>query len=901
MDLSLSSRALCATLAIGLAWPNAMAASCVPRPQDRGDLPRFQADTSFDVQVRATDRGADIRVTGDVILIDETTLSSIVAEPSKAKTKVARLTFDGRLIRVAGPISLVDTRLNLIGDTVRFEKNGRISLQPGSTQQERSVRIVARAVEFDGGAKRPINLNLSSDPRVKSEIVMESGIASPNQAWALHVDALEADEPPQERTAFKIGNSAAQTVAQVYKSESEWPLFFAAKLRKHFERSPYAEATREEVGAIANAYEEKIATWRDPKPFAILKSIQTAIRNGSNTAGKARSFTPKEDLIAQKKHLAELMEKNQFDALAEIIASTGNDSPAKKAALDSIRKQISANAQDLKVKQLEIDRLHSKLQRLAQNMNASDTRIDQRRLDLELMRQRDFERLKDAQSVKQWTTVASAAVVIAASMGAATPAVAAGAAAGLGATGETIYSHNAGSPFTLAEVIAAGAKSYEAAQKFQGAWGKFQEAGKLRSDVYSGKEIPKGAKPAEGPDQRKPWTKTEATVDYVGALASAVQAAAAMTSGGVAGPTPMTLTERENTDEEMKALLTKRAAEQQESSLVAAQIGTDTGKLDAIVTKGIELEEIDNSLRTAVAKNDQEAARWNASALALWQAEVGRISTAVMTYKRSLYFEAGAVPAGVPEALDYPNELQSQMAAGILDPFGGVGPLATSQELQTRLGHQKAIFMTSAQANYAATVDAYRSYLDSRNEADVYRRVFEIKADSTDVVKRRFIQAINGQITQQIVGGTSVQALLPAYIPIELPTPVSNYPERLIGATIVGVKFNVPAKNIGVGALDFVLIHPGYGEMRREGECFAADFRQNPTDWKRFTTTFEQVNSDWISKKPTKVEISETKSDRYYTFLPARAPYHLLLNVVSKNWVTLPKVESIQIGLEIMQ
>lgn len=890
-----------AALLCAFASPNTLAASCIPKAQERTNLPRFTDEASFDMQIRPTVDGTDIRVTGDIVLINKSTLSSILAEPSIAKTKIAKLTFDGRIVRIAGPLSLVDARLHITGETVRFEKNGRISLQAGSPQKGRSLRIVAKTIEFDGGPKRPINLNLASNQKVLSEIVAETGISTADKAWALHVDSLDIDVAPKENAKFAFGADALETVSQVYKGESEWPLFFAAKLRKHFERSPYAKETHEDVGTIADSYEKKIAEWSNPKPIAILKSIQLAIQNKTDSSGKSRSFTPKKDLVAQKKDLLGLIEKNQFDALIEIIATKGNDTPQKKAILDETRKQISANVQEVKAKQIEIDRLSSSLQALAQSLKGTDTLIDQRRHYLEIMQKRDFERMKDAQAVKQWTTVAASAVVIAASMGAAAPAVAAGAAAGLGATGEAIYSHNAGKPLSLSEVIAAGTKSYEAAQKYQAAWAQFQEAGKVRSEVYGGKGVLKGPKPSEGPDNRKPMTKTDVTVDYLGALASAAKAASELNSNEVAGPTPITMSEREDADEVMKALVSKRAQDKQDSSLVAERIKAATAEFNALVSRSIELEETDSVLRVVNAKNDQESARWNASALALWQAEVERISAAVMTFKRSLYFESGSVPGGIPEVLDYPNELQSQISVGILDPFGGSGPLAPENDLRQRLGGQRNLFIASVQANYDAVVDAYRSYLDSRNEADVYRQVFEIRGDSKDVVKRRFIQALNGQIAQQIVGGTSVQSLLPAYVPIELPIPASEYPERLVNAAIVDVKFNVPTENIGVGALQFVLTHPGYGEMRRKDECFPADFRRTPTDWRRFTTTLEQVTPKWTSRKPTKVEISESQSDRYYTYLPARTPYHLLVNVVSKNWLSLPRIESIHIGLEVMQ
>ena len=66
-------------------------------------------------------------------------------------------------------------------------------------------------------------------------------------------------------------------------------------------------------------------------------------------------------------------------------------------------------------------------------------------------------------------------------------------------------------------------------------------------------------------------------------------------------------------------------------------------------------------------------------------------------------------------------------------------------------------------------------------------------------------------------------------------------------------------------------------------------------------TTLEQVDPGWARQKVDPIVIDEGQSNRYYTYLPARAPYHLLVNVVSTNWVALPKIKRISIGLQVMQ
>jgi len=871
---------------------------CEPPQQQRdAALPVFADDVGFDIQVRQSPAGSIVRVTGDTIVIDQDHLASLVAPAGSAMTKLSRLTFDARVIRVRGPLSLQGGHLALLGETISFEAGGEISLLPD--RQPRSLRIVAQTLEFNGGPARPFAVDLESAADVQVSI---QAVQAPHakDLWQRFVDAYAVDQPPSS-IALVTGDAAQPLVHQAFSKDMEWPLYFAAKLRTHFERSPYADVTRDEIGRLAASYQPLLSSWRGAIPVATARAIGIAAREKTDINGRLRSFTPKQDLISQKKALEVDIKDNSLDTLIELITDNSPDGTDKAGQRTEIQKELEGARQHVMRKQREVASQATKLAALEQRSQGLLERIEQRKEVLRLMSERDVKRMRDAQSARQWTTIGAGAVVIAASMGAATPAVAAGAAAGLGLTGDLVYGHNADQPMTLAGVIEKGQEAYKRVQSFQAALTKVGEAEGTRKKVAKGEAIPKGPKPESGPDKRKPYTKTEATFELLGALGDLAQSAGELNGKELAVPTRLSLSQREDEDEDMKGLLTSFSEIASEKSKEAELAKAAANELLLVTTKVVQLEEMDEQLRAVEAKNDQEAARWRAAGLLLWTREIERISEQLAVYRRSLYFESGRTPRGVPEVLDYPNALQARISAGILDSLGGVGPAAAPEALRAQLKMEKTKFVAAANELYIAIGEAYEDYLQTRNEADVYRQVVDFSADSTDPIKRAFIEALNGQITQQIVGRSPIATMFPLYVPIQLKLPVAELPERLVTARIVDVEFNVPKAAIGNGGLSFVLIHPNYGEMRRGSECFPADFRVKPTDWKFFTTSIEQLDAKWAARQPTSIQIDKDHSNRYYTYLPARTRYHIVINVISTNWRSIPKIKKVSIGLELMQ
>lgn len=871
-------------------------------PIGGGSLPDFAQDDGFDLQVRKGEKGTIIRVTGDTVIVDSKRLSSLVASPSLAKTKVQSLTFDARILILRGPLSLEGGAIQLLGETIRFEKGSQVALLPGSADEVRRLDIVADKLEFAGSARRPIDLQHIVSPKVEASIAIRSvaGVTG-SSVWSRFVDSLDAPDPPAG-ISILVGIAAQEQVVKALESSMEWPLFFAAKIRKHFNRKPFDAAASAPIAALVAQYEPLLEQWRDPGPYAIVASVSAAIRNNTDLAGRSAAFTPKQDLNSQRSDLIKAATGDRFDALATLIAATSKGDDAAAADVKRVRDEIAVLGGQQSRLELVVDQSNQGLQVLVQRNASTDQLINDRSAYLKLMQDREYQRMKDAQAVKQWTAIATSVVLIAATAGGASPAVAAGATAGVAVTGEAIYSHNIGRPMSLADALTTGTKAYAAAHEFTEAWDKLKADKERASKVFNGEVVLDGPEPATGePDKRKPLTKVQASKRVATGLAEAVRKARGINGEGVAAPTPLSLTERENEDEDMKALLAQRAADMYKSQLLAAEIAAAVEELESLQNRRLELQALDIALREAKPQNDQQNARWNANARILWGMNVARISTMVENYKKSLFFETGRAPEGVPDVLDYPNELEAQVATGVLDPLGGFGDADLASLVEKRLKIEKTKFLASVMALLDAVDATYTTYLNSRTEADVNRKSVKFASTSPNAVVRAFLDTLNGQIRQQIVAGTPVQMMLPAYIPYVLPSSLNPVPERLIRATVVDVEYNVPKTRIGTNALEFSIIHPGYGEMKHGGKTSIADLRTSPTDWKYFTVPAEQITREWLTRNPTVVQISKDKSDRFYTYYPARAPYFLVVNVRSNSWRSLPEIRSIEIGLEVMQ
>lgn len=900
--LTLSGLLLCGTAShLSAQAPDTATCIASPRPQITG-LPDFMNDDGFDLATEVTATGTRVRVTGDKVVIDADRLTSILASPSSPKTGITSLVFDAREVIVRGSIALEGGDVSIYADSLVFEKGGQITLVPLSGKPQRSLTVVTNSLVFKGARRRPFDLGLDASDAVNVGIAAVTITDTQGgNLWSRFVDSVDSDTPPKQ-VQIVVGAKAGALWDQSFARDMEWPLYFAAKVRRHFNRDPFNPGIGTNLSAIIGRYDAVMPSWRDARPLSVLSSVKAAIRNATDIDGRAFSFTPKENLQSQRAAIERRLSSGIFEDLVEILAAT--DVPKANVAdlLKSARAELDLVNQHHAELTMSIDADNITLQNLNQAAAGIDVRLSQRTQYLATLQAQEFASLKKAQAVRQWTTVAASAVVIAASMGAATPAVAAGVATGVSLIGETAAQRNSSAPVKIETLISQGAQTYAAALKFRDAWNAVRADQGALSDLYAGKEIKDGPPPDAGKlDDRKPLTKTAATKRLASSLGEAVKAIQGISGDQMAWPTPLSLSDRQNEDEDFKAILVERAGNRESFSLKTAEVHAHAVALEALLNRRAELQSVEFALREAAPTNDQETARWKANATLLWGMNIQQLSTMLNTYRKSLYFETGLIPTGPANVLDYPNELDSKVTLGVFNPNGGIEQSKVMAERRDRLKGESAKFAAAMKTAAQSVERSYVQYLNTRSDADVYRKAIRFSANSPDQAVRAFIQSINGQIAQQIAGGSNSTELFPIFLPYTFSKSVNKYPERLLHATVTSVTFDVTTSKIGSNALSFNIIHPQYGVMRRPGDCFAADLRDSPTDWRNFNVPFEGIQKDWLKLQPKHVVISRQDPNRFYTYLPARAPYHVVVNVISQKWFSIPRITSIEFGFEVMQ
>jgi hypothetical protein len=866
------------------------------------DLPGFSEDTGFDVQVRKGAGGLDIRVSGDYVIVDEETLGSLIAVPAHPTTRIHSLVFDARILVLRAPISLEGGSLTLLTDDLRIQGNGGVTLLPSGADTPNHFDITASHLHFTNSRKRPFDIALSDTHKVQIAAAigdMGGDTATTADFWARFTDSLDAAAPWQN--GVLIGTAASGAIQHAFLEQMAWPLYSAAKLRKHFSRAPFDPTIRQELRSVGTALLPKLADWRDPQPYATVAGVLAAMKNDTDLDGHSAAFTPKQDLESQRSDLEAAIGKDPFGRLTNIIVDTTSDAAARAEQLTATRNALGKTNGELGKLSDALDEITRNLAVASQQGAVLDGQIRVRQDELKRMAEEEREAQENANKIKQFSAIGAAAVVTIATAGGATPLVAAAAGTGAALIGDSIYRNNTGKSTTLLEIVKSGEEAYTAASAFEKSWRDFKNERDIVNRVYGGEVVREGPPPQDGqPDQRQQLTKVDATMRLLGSAATTVDRATAIGGVQAAVPRQLELSELEDGDERLRTLLGQRTAVMDRIGLLTADANSKSKELEGLTTRRVELTSLDEQMRAAAPANDQENARWRADALALWGMNVQHLSDLVLQYRKSLFFETGRVPLGVGSVLDYPNELVSQLALGTFDALAGEDPSAPKNVIRERLDSQRDRFMQSIEASKESIDRTFKEYLSERAQANVIRRSTTFSTGGS-AVERAFLVALNTQIRQQIVTKMDSADVFPMPVPYEFPKSLNRDPERIINVRVVRATFDVPNTRIGPNAIEFDIIHPQYGEMRRDNRCYVADLRTSATDWRWFPTPLEMVNPDWTHETPQPIHISTQDRGDFYAYLPARAPYAMVVNIYPKEWKQIPKLLSIEIGFEVMQ
>ena len=658
--------------------------------RDATDASQFDEQNAFDLQVREEADGFHVRLTGDNIILSENTARSMIADAGFAKTGLKELVVDARRVTLQDPLSFQDANIRIIAENVLVTGEAQVNLFASAPGRQRSLSIVADELQFVDSRRRPFDLQFSvtAGASVRFYILNatfnSTSIENKDAFWRRFTDSIELDDSPSEVEIF-LGADAEEEVSRVFTEEMTWPIYFVSKLKQNFNIAPFDRKANEKIVELIDQYRPVMEKWAQPYPLVAIEVISSAIANEVDFLGRNSAFTPKQDVWDQIKTITNSIDKESFDRLIRIIVATAAKKDESTDAVKALRNEIQKAEEEQRLIQDRISEATRRLGELSQENQSLDTRISQRAVVLEEMSRREFERLKDAQSVKQWTTIAASVVLVAASFGAATPAVAGAAATGLSLTGNQIYRHNIGEPFKVIDLIETGTKTYEAITGFQKSWGEFLKNKDIaKAVVYNGETVYE-EKPQGSTEDPKPISKFTATKQFVASLVILVKKADELSSGQPPGPTPLSLTERENEDEVMKGLLTERAEFNGEINSLAAQVQADSRLIEGLEGQIADLSIKVSELLEVDPMNDQQNARWNGNAYILWALQVQAVAEMVASLKKSVLFETGRALTGTSDVLDYPNVLLTRIDAGIFDITGGCRP-RIHQGSQTKPG-----------------------------------------------------------------------------------------------------------------------------------------------------------------------------------------------------------------------
>jgi hypothetical protein len=303
-------------------------------------------------------------------------------------------------------------------------------------------------------------------------------------------------------------------------------------------------------------------------------------------------------------------------------------------------------------------------------------------------------------------------------------------------------------------------------------------------------------------------------------------------------------------------------------------------------------------LRDSKVVNDADYERWKMASLSLWQTEVGRVSDSVYTLNRAYFYATGKTISKTKEIADYFDEIQASMMTGQYDPIM-LAEDTTPSGLDKALNRQQSHIKTAVQATTISAKHGWDDYATGLlKNPDHFREVYEFRLADPDPEKAGFLRALNAQIHLKIALKDKSPTLIPLPVPMEiLPSPTPG-PEWLTDMAVTKIEFAQGPDAVGDSGLKFVLIHPGYGKLfRANGTCSVFDMRDpNTIAHLERTTSVGSIDPQWQTRPVEKVDTQGPSG--YYAYYPVRTELLMMVRVTSKNWIDIPEITYIQIGLE---
>ncbi len=878
----------------------------------------WDGDDNYNLSTVQDGSSIKLRISGDILRIDSAKFRSLVRTIEEAIPNISGVVFDARKIVINGSLSFSSSHLTFLAEVIEFGPNAQITYTaaPGSTGDY--LRFVAHVISFDQSSKRPLQMFPSVNPlrsvevvalAVKSNGKTLTGNEANKALWQRTMATYFSVPPDDASWQITVGDQAEDRYLTIFRSEMFWPLYSGAKLEKFHSRDPYGLQNKASLKPIIEQLTPDFVAWADAQPLMQLQRVENLMRLDLDVTGKGPAYAPRVAIRQQidnaKLAIADAEDNTGYlSSLTDLVVAASDRKTLDSAALTKVAARIQTSDSAIVTTQADTDEALERIAELKQDAVALATRIEQRRSTIAIETASEAKRAEDAAKIKVGTNVLAAGVAIGCMFIPGAQPAGVAIATGITVSGGLIYAHNAGGldTATIAEIVTKGADFYSKMTAITASWEKFKSDTTTANSVLNGAIVIVGDPPKVGEkDTRKPMSKVQATQQWGEAakkLAEAVDAA--YKSLDVAKPTMLSGSDREKNDGELNDLLSQLGAKNKEASDLAARITSNVDLLTVSLNEEHNaLSEKDRLLAASVV-NDQEIERWKANSLSLWMQYISDTLGKVLTLRRSYFFETGEVPDLPSDVLQYPNELLAFMSSNLYDPADQRSGSLPPDILRAHLESERKKFLVSVKAIVKAIDNGITKNLAKRTEANVYRQTFSFRADSADHIEKRFVQALNSQLAQQIGFHADPQLFPPLVLPLELPKSHLPYPQRFVDAKVTSLKFRQSSVVLNQSGLTFEILHPGYGRIYRGGICYMFDLRDADSDnIIGKTTDFNAINPQWPKATPEKINLSDTKN--FYTYYPARAPFMIAVIVSGNDWKNVPEIEEIDVSLEIMQ
>lgn len=897
--------------------------NCIVASSSSGISLDWDSDVSYSIEVNEKEKS--LRISGDRLIIDSAHFASIVRPIDSPISNYSKVTFDARHITIAGPLSFLSAKLRFLASEIEIGPNGFVALVGKPTSAD-GLEIISRKLVVQNGYKKRILFKTrpagqggeSRTVKIVAEQIEVNGkginsVGSAAKALGrLSMDYPDVPEKMSDSWMFKVGNDASPIFNQAFTDEMVWPSYFSAKASKWFSRSSYDKEFNERLKLVITNELLLLGKWSSLTPSANAERIIRLIDLGLDNDGNSQETVPRVGIQYQIDVLKEKLSNSEkyFTALRRLIVDAyDNDKAIESNAekLRVVRSQLESFSADANTHMRMMDKLLTEAIQLEQEIQSRENLLGQRH-DVHMRRKRDAE--EKAEDLKK-LGFAKTVLVLGAAMVPATSPVAMGVATGAAVTADLVYQHNTGNQVSVESVL----QTVESVKELSA---KYRE--KLTEAKSQWDGVRKDWKNLQSSFSKERGSKTQSQIDESRKnAATSLKGSAAtffetmkewqQTMQSIPRPTTLSIDQIESDDEEFKALAVELGRLRGVQAEINGKIQEENKALQTLREDELKHRSMESDLMAVRPRNDIEVARWKASALSLWQAYMASLYRDAVLLRRAFFFETGEFPGMDQEALFFPDETIAYMAAGLFDPSGKA---KISELVNEHLVLEEAKTNAAVGGLINAVESGIRDHLAKRTSRDFVRHYFKFREDSNNKAIVEFIQAVNRQIEVAIHRNYQNETLykglpgfIPLYIPLELPPSISPFPERFVRAVVGNVGF-FDEGAVENKSLRFVIQHPGFGTMVRNGDCFRYDLRSRQAENRIFRTTIvgDKTIANMISDESDAIRM-DPLGMRYYTLYPARAPYFMTVQVDGdsslKSWTRIPKIREMEVALEVMQ